>query len=193
MRRRNPPMKALPSCWLVSDPERGGKLLSTMAVLPRGSGVIFRHYNVTDREDLARRAMRLARRRGLLFILAGDERLARRIGADGVHMPGFENVHRPLTAAAHDRVEIVRAARAGARAVFLSPVFATGSHPGALPLGRVRFGLLARHSPLPVIALGGMTRARYRSLVPLGARGWAAVSALSKSAGSGHSPRGTVC
>jgi thiamine-phosphate pyrophosphorylase len=69
--------------------------------------------------------------------------------------------------------------RAGADAVFVSPVFATASHPGAPTLGPMRFGLLAKRLPLPVIALGGMDARRFRRLKPLGAHGWAAIDALS--------------
>ena len=56
--------------------------------------------------------------------------------------------------------QIATAARARADAVLLSPVFATRSHPGGRALGPLRFLMLARQSPLPVIALGGMTRQR---------------------------------
>ncbi|MEY5032109.1 MAG: hypothetical protein RL354_1140, partial [Planctomycetota bacterium] len=50
--------------------------------------------------------------------------------------------------------------RARASAVLLSPVFPTRSHPGAAVLGALRFLLMAQRSPLPVIALGGMTKRR---------------------------------
>ncbi len=65
-------------------------------------------------------------------------------------------------------------------AVLLSPVLPTRSHPGAPVLGMVRFLLLARHSPVPVLALGGMNRAAARRLPSRGAvQGWAAIDGLS--------------
>ena len=48
--------------------------------------------------------------------------------------------------------------------IFLSPVFATASHPGADTLGVAGFHALARDSSVPVIALGGMNAARAREL-----------------------------
>lgn len=78
-------------------------------------------------------------------------------------------------ATAHSLAEIGAAVRAGAHAILLSPVFPTRSHPGAAVLGAVRFLLLARRSPLPVIALGGMTAARAARL-PV--HGWAAIDGL---------------
>jgi thiamine-phosphate pyrophosphorylase len=71
---------------------------------------------------------------------------------------------RALTSSAHDRVELVRAMRAGVRLVFLSPVFATASHPGADWLGAARWAALAGASTMDVAALGGITAATVRGL-----------------------------
>ncbi len=67
-------------------------------------------------------------------------------------------------ATAHAGADLAAAAAAGADGVFLSPVFATRSHPGAHPLGIHGFHVLAQQSPVPVIALGGMTADRAREL-----------------------------
>ena len=81
-------------------------------------------------------------------------------------------------ATAHNLAEIGLANRLEADAVLLSPVFPTNSHPGGHTLGRSRFRLLAQHSGAPVIALGGMTKERARSLRwPR----WAAIDGLSQS------------
>jgi len=58
--------------------------------------------------------------------------------------------------------------RARAAFVFVSPVFATRSHPNAAPLGLARFAWLARRTSLPVIALGGMNKARGKRLASFG-------------------------
>ena len=65
----------------------------------------------------------------------------------------------------------------GADVLFLSPVFATRSHPDAQPLGLARFAWLVRRTPLPVIALGGMNARRGRRLASFGAYGWAGIDA----------------
>ena len=52
----------------------------------------------------------------------------------------------------------------GADGIFLSPVFPTASHPEAETLGIHGFHVLAQQSPIPVIALGGMTHDRAREL-----------------------------
>jgi len=114
----------------------------------------------------------------LVLLLAGSPREAAAWRADGVHgRAPHRRMPRPLlrTAPAHDAREL---ARSCADAVFLSPIFATRSHPGARSLGPVRFGLLARRTRTPLIALGGMDARRFGRVAALGAYGWAAIDAL---------------
>jgi thiamine-phosphate pyrophosphorylase len=170
MRRRQP----LPRLWLMTDERQGEKLWAALERLPRGSGVVFRHYETPARAELFARVRRIARRRGLLLILAGPPALAKSWGADGSH--GRHKRRRSLvrTAPAHNLKEIRDAEHAGAQLIFLSPVFATRSHAEAKPLGRLKFASLARQTRLPVVALGGMNERRALA----GAYGWAAIDAL---------------
>lgn len=167
MRRRHP---SLPAIWLMTDPRMGDALWTALERLPRGSGIVFRHYGVPGRRALYDRVAKIARRRGLLLVAAGLR------GSRHVHN-GSHRGTGVRTAAAHSRREAIQAIRAGADLLFVSPVFETRSHPGARTLGRVRFGLLVRDLSVPVIALGGMTAARMRGLP--GTRGWAAIDAWS--------------
>lgn len=80
--------------------------------------------------------------------------------------------------AVHNRKELETAARVDADLVFVSPVFTTASHPGARPLGVVRFGLLVGKSPLRTIALGGLNSRSFRKLSGLKPYGWAAIDAF---------------
>ncbi|MFD1949265.1 thiamine phosphate synthase [Sphingomonas arantia] len=165
---------ALPTLWLMTDPRMGEAMWPAIERLPRGAGVIFRHYGVAGRRALYERVRRIARRRGLVLVLAGTPVQARGWRADGVH-GGAAGAARIRTMGAHDAAELVRAWRRGADCVLLSPVFATRSHAGVAGLGRVRFGLLARQSRVPVVALGGMDAARARGLP---AYGWAGIDAF---------------
>ena len=111
----------------------------------------------------------------MLILTAGEARGWRSDGQYGApntlgRAPGLR------LATAHSLAEIGAAARARAAAILLSPVFPTRSHPGAAVLGPLRFLMLARRSPLPIIALGGMTKARARRLPVWG---WAAIDGLS--------------
>ena len=172
----------VPTHWLFTDERLGGPapgdpLWAAIHRLPRGGGIVFRHYGLPadQRHALLQSVLALARRRGLLVL--GAE-----IGGTpgGRHLPGHaRNRHRPmrglLAAATHDRRSLLQAFRQGADLVFLSPVFPTRSHPGGRVLGPVRFGLAAAGATGPVIALGGMNAGRLRRLKPLGASGFAGI------------------
>jgi thiamine-phosphate pyrophosphorylase len=174
MRARQP----LPRLWLMTDERQGEGLLGTVARLPAGAGIIFRHYSLPEvaRRDLFERVRAAAPGP---VLLAGPAGLALAWGADGSHGRGSGQGLR--SAPVHDFAQIRAAERAGADLLFLSPVFATRSHPGAGTLGLARFAWLARRTPLPVIALGGMNPARGRRLASFGAYGWAGIDAWTQS------------
>lgn len=171
MQRRQP----LPRLWLTTDERQGETLWTALERLPRGAGIIFRHYNLppAERRKLFARIRKIARRKGL-FVVGADERFR---GADGVHHGRGRGGLR--TESAHNLAELRTAERKGAQLVFVSPVFATRSHPNTRALGRVRFGLIAQRAQVPVIALGGMDSCRGRGLAALGAYGWAGIDAWS--------------
>jgi thiamine-phosphate pyrophosphorylase len=167
MPRRQP----LPRLWLMTDERQGEGLWDALERLPKGSGVVFRHYGFApaERRKLFDRVRRVARRRRLLLLAGGNG-----LRGDGVHGgvgKGFRS------ASAHNLRELKSAERSGANLVFLSPAFPTRSHPGIRALGPVRFGLIAGHARLPIIALGGVDARRARRLPHL--YGWAGIDALS--------------
>ncbi|ATE67076.1 thiamine phosphate synthase [Rhizorhabdus dicambivorans] len=168
----------LPRLWLMTDERQGDGLFAAIRRLPPGSGIIFRHKGTAgkQRRVLFERVKRLARRRGLVVLLAAGPAKARRWGADGAHhrRPGPP---RYGTAAAHDLHEIRAAERSGAMAILLSPLHPTRSHPHAPALGRMRFAALVRSTGLPVIALGGIDAKRGAMAMRAGAWGWAAIDA----------------
>jgi thiamine-phosphate pyrophosphorylase len=170
-----PRQTALPHLWLVSDARNDAGLEGALKRLPPGSGFIFRHYHLPPRQRRARfeTLRRIARARRHTVILAGDARQARRWGADGAYGPASVVAFGPPVLrliSAHSAREVAQCRVADA--ILLSPMFATRSHPGAKPLGIVRWRLLARLAQVPVIALGGMTPKRARTA---GVPRWAAI------------------
>jgi thiamine-phosphate pyrophosphorylase len=178
----------MPRLWLMTDERQGDALWTALERLPRGSGVVFRHYGLppNQRRALFDRVRALCRRNRLMLVLAGTARTARAWKAEGLHgrKPGLHAGLR--TAPAHNLREIRAAERAGASLLFLSPVFPTRSHPGARTLGRVRFGLLAGQARAPVIALGGVNGKKARTLPS--AYGWAAIDAWASKRTTKSSP-----
>ena len=178
---------SLPRLILLSEGARRAEPLPAAAALPPGSAIILRHYEDAGREALGRALMTLCRGRDLSLLVAGDWRLAWKLEAHGVHLPEWQTARPPvlprkpgwlITAAAHSLPALIRAARIGAHAALLSPVFATASHPGANTLGPHRFARLSREAGLPVYGLGGITERNALRLGPSGAVGIAAISGL---------------
>jgi thiamine-phosphate pyrophosphorylase len=182
---RRAPFGKLPPVILLTDMRRLPDPLAAAAGLPRGAAVVVRHTDPAGRRALALQLRPLCRRRHLKLLIANDWHLAAQIGADGVHLAEAQLPHAGrrawparwlVTSAAHSLPALVRARRAGADAALLSPVFPTGSHPGARTLGPLRFAALAHRAPLPVYALGGVDVRNARRLHA--AAGIAAISAL---------------
>jgi thiamine-phosphate pyrophosphorylase len=157
----------------MTDERQGDGLWSALDRLPRGAGIVFRHYGLRpgERRRLFARVRKIAARRRLVLLAAGAQTLP----ADGRH--GAPTRRGLASASVHDLRALKAAERGGVHFVFLSPVFATRSHPGGETLGRVRFGLIARQARVPVIALGGVGARTGRSLRALGAYGWAGIDA----------------
>ncbi|WP_294015750.1 thiamine phosphate synthase [Sphingomonas sp.] len=156
----------------MTDERLGDTLWTAIDALPRGSGIIFRHYATPPRarRALFERVRRCARRKRLMLVVAGLP-----VGRGPMLRHGRSRT--ALTAPVHSRVEAIAAGRAGAALLFVSPVYPTRSHPGASALGPARFGLMIRGLKLPVIALGGMDERRWRALNRLGVHGWAGIDA----------------
>jgi len=167
----------LPKTWLVTDERQGDRVVEVVGRLPPRSGILFRHYSLADaeRRTLFDSVATQARQGGHLLMLAGPPGRAAAWGADGWHgRHEGEGLH---SASVHDLRELRQAEVCGAAFLFVSPVFATRSHPGSSTLGPRRFAALAAAARRPVIALGGVTPARAPLLSRLGAHGWAGIDA----------------
>mgnify|MGYP000563117888 CR=1 FL=1 len=150
-----PSQGALPAFFLMTDEKRLPDPVAAATVLPPNCAVIFRHYGVPDREEIARRLIAVASRKNIRVLIAADARLALKVGADGLHLPESMAALGPgpwrawrkpgwlVTAAAHSPMALFQAKAAGADAAVL--------------LGRVEhrefLGSLIRYN----VAVGGHT------------------------------------
>lgn len=165
------------SLFFLSDRHRAP---DWRAALRRGGpncGLILRDYDAPDRAALAEDMRIACRAEKRFFAIAGDRKLAARMGA-AFHCPSYL-LRRPLrhgllgslgphdTAAVHNEGELIAAARAGFRRVFIAPIFPTRSHIGQVALGPVRARRLACHARalgLVPLALGGLDAKRLKRL-----------------------------
>jgi thiamine-phosphate pyrophosphorylase len=173
----------LPKIWLMTDERLGDDLLPAIQRLPARSGVIFRHYHLdaAARKFLFGQVRRMCRRRGHILLLAGDERTAMRWRADGFHQRSQRASRLMHSAPVHDAREIADVKAANPDLLFLSPIFATNSHPGTRALGPLAFNRIAKLASFSgIIALGGMNRRNAQMLPPRLVYGWAAIDAFKK-------------
>jgi len=176
----------LPPLVLMTDDERLHDPCAAARKLPSGSLIVVRARKNTRRRELAGLLAKIAQERRLFLLIADDPQLAS--GADGVHFPerrsgeiSYWRARRPdwfFTASAHSLRAALQAARLGADAVFLSPVFPTKSHPDRAALTPVRLRLMAQLAPVPIYALGGIEAGNVQRLADAGLAGFAAIGAL---------------
>lgn len=140
--------------------------------------------------DLAGRCAELARDYGARWLLNGPVEIALASAADGVHLNASALMREArrqvpetllLAATCHSVEELERAGELGADFVCLSPVRTIRPDSRFEPLGWPGFAALCRHSPVPVLALGGVSAADLETARGQGAYGVAGISAFSRS------------
>ena len=135
--------------------------------------------------QFARRVVARAHNYGAMVLVNGDETLARKVAADGVHLSAtalmriYTRPTLPLVGVScHNVEELARAAALGADFTLLSPVLPTATHPDAVPLGWEKFRALTTDYPLPVYALAGMRLELLDTAMHRGAHGIALLSGI---------------
>ncbi len=181
----------LPRFFAMTDDKRGLDPLRLIAHIPDHCGLVFRHYDHPNREDLARQVVRRCKSSRVFCLLAGDIRLALKLGADGVHLPEYKlrqsrcqiatlrQQGGKVTSSVHSLRAAYAADHFGVDGLFISPVFSTKSHPGTASLGLSRFATISRCLQSPVFGLGGISSATSKRVFLAGAYGIAGISLFS--------------
>jgi 8-oxo-dGTP diphosphatase len=181
----------LPSIYAISNVKKYGEtefLRRLGTALEKGVRLVqLREHEMPPEqlESLARRVVELAHEHDARVLINSDDALARRTGADGVHLTGRQLLQareRPGTewwaASCHDATELAKAAELEADFVVLSPVLPTRSHPEEKGLGWDKFASLVNNYPVPVYALGGMKRELLETAMKHGAHGVSLLSGI---------------
>jgi thiamine-phosphate pyrophosphorylase len=172
----------------MTDDERLPDPLAAIRALPHGSMVVVRTRDAKRRAELGRTILKLAHKNGLAVLIAGDPELAAQLRADGFHLPEarakestywrarFSNMI--VTSSAHSYRALMHTRVLPIDILFLSPVFATGSHPDRANLTPLRANIIARTANKPVYALGGIDARNATLLAHDAFSGIAAIGAL---------------
>lgn len=180
----------LPPFFYFTDDLRGADPLQVAPHLPRGTGIIFRHYNTEYRAEMAFYLSELCKKQDLTLFIAKTPELALKVKAAGCHLPDHRisdlsvlKTDYPqllFSAACHDEASLLKAQDLGAEFAFLSPVFPTQSHPGKPALGLQRAQKMIKPLSMPVYALGGVSFKHQNQLEQAGFSGFGAISEFEK-------------
>jgi 8-oxo-dGTP diphosphatase len=142
----------------ITDRALGSTDLVALAAM--SGALLFRDKDMASQErlelgrDLRARTTALS----IPLIVHGDVALARKLGAQGLHLPASVPPSKVgglwVGCSCHNTEELERAAAACVDYVTLSPVL--GSPGKARPMGWEAFAELAQNCPMPVFALGGL-------------------------------------
>jgi 8-oxo-dGTP diphosphatase len=182
---------SLPSVYAITNAKKYGEMefmQRLKAALEKGVRLIqVREHEMPPEqlESFARRVVTLAHDHDARVLINSDETLARRCGADGVHLPSEQLMRmkqRPGTriwaASCHDAAELAQAAALEADFVVLSPVLPTPTHPDAAGMGWEKFAGFVNNYPVPVYALGGMKPELLETAMKHGAHGVSLLSGI---------------
>ncbi len=176
----------LPPGLALTDPDRVADPVALAWALPRGWGLVYRHFGVPGAGTMARALARVCHRRGLALLIAGDPGLACQVGATGVHWPEarlaearrWQGRFRLTTASAHPARAtglglLGRGWPTGVDALLVSTVFASASPSAGAAMGALRLRDLAKRAAGPIYALGGVDAETAGSVA-----GWAGLAAV---------------
>ncbi len=180
-----------PPLLVISDRKQASRavdiiLQEALAAGCRWISVREKDLPASEQVALLRRLRKAADRHGATLILHGDPAIAAAGGADGIHLAagGSPQEARALLGpdaliglSVHTAAEV--AACPGVDYVIGGPVYATASKPGYGPhLGPARLKALRASSPVPLVAIGGISAAGVRDVVAAGAEGIAVMGAV---------------
>lgn len=146
---------------------------------------------VDDVAEVARRLHPLCQRAGVPLIINDHLSLVERGLGDGVHLGQtdgrFQRSRLPggclVGRSTHDPAQLAAAAAEGVDYVGFGPVYGTATKGGAGPArGLTALRRAVAESPVPVVAIGGITAGNLHEVRSTGAPCWAVISAILRSA-----------
>ena len=174
---------ALPSIYAISNAAELGEqaFLSKLEMqLKNGLKLLQFRERPTNLNSLAlaEKVIKLVHQYNAKVLINNDIKIARKLGADGVHIPSatlLKLKQKPqnliVAASCHNAEELAQAQKLALDFVVLSPVKPTKSHPNSVTLGWVSFAQLIELIEIPIYALGGMTKDDLPQALASGARG----------------------
>jgi thiamine-phosphate pyrophosphorylase len=186
-----------PPLLLVTDRRQARRPLADVVAQALAAGcrwVSVREKDLAEDEQvgMVRMLLPLARRHGACLTLHGAPRLAAMSGADGVHLSAGSDpaaarkvlgAGKLIGASIHTVVEAEKLDSTSLDYALAGPAFETPSKPGYGPeIGRIGLAEIARASPVPILAIGGLNAARAAEVMAAGPYGIAVMGGVMRAA-----------
>lgn len=184
--------------YAVTDPARDHLRIIRMAVAGGVKIVQLRDKAISKQKyfRLARRAAKIVRKAGAVFILNDYWDFIKKVGADGVHL-GQEDIaklsirrvrkeigaDKIIGVSTHSYEQAKRAEKLGADYISVGPIFKTPSKPNNKPVGLKLLRKVLRRVNIPVVAIGGIDRSNVHYIRKAGGQRFAAIRAAEELAG----------
>jgi thiamine-phosphate pyrophosphorylase len=150
--------------------------------LDKGVTIIFRNYKHKINENLIIKIKKYCKKRGNIFLLSNNIKLAIKLDLDGVYIPSFNKDKGHLSysfkksfivlGSAHNIYEIKTKELQNVKTIFLSSIFKKNKN----YLGFYRFKLLSLLTKKSVIALGGISNNNLKKLSLTSCHGFAGIA-----------------
>lgn len=175
-----------PGLYAITDPALlpGARLAAGVAEAIAGGARIVqfrdKDADAATRRQRARQVLAACRAGGALCLVNDDAALAAELGADGVHLGRDDDdpararaligPDRIMGISCYDQPDLAQAAvRAGADYVAVGSVWPSATKPGAVRAPLALVTALSQRLPLPLVAIGGVTRANAARTITAGA------------------------
>ena len=144
--------------------------------------IIYRNYNTSSKISTILKFKKYCKKRGLIFILANNVKLAINLNLDGVYIPSFNKSFSHLSynikkkfliiGSGHNLKEIRHKEIQKIKLIFLSSIFKKNNN----YLGINKFKNLSNYTKLKVVALGGVNKNNLKKLKLVNSIGFAGIS-----------------
>ena len=144
--------------------------------------IIFRNYKYEVDENLIIKIKRYCKKKGSIFFLSNNIKLAIKLNLDGVYIPSFNKDKKHLSysfkknfiilGSAHNIYEIRTKELQNVKAIFLSSIFKKNKN----YLGFYKFKLLSLLTKKSLIALGGISNNNLKKISLTSCQGFAGIS-----------------
>ena len=154
--------------------------------LNKGVTIIFRNYKRKIDQNLILKIKKYCKKRGNIFLLSNNIKLAIKLNLDGIYIPSFNKNKRHLSysfkknfiilGSAHNIYQIRTKELQNVSTIFLSSIFKKNIN----HLGFYRFKLLSLLTKKSLIALGGISNNNLKKLSLTSCSGFAGISFFEK-------------